>query len=122
MNRQKACDVLNSLKVIESDGGSMPYILVENSYENRKALNDIGVSDERINAVMSFDNDSFCILALAFYDDNPLVDDYVNGKFVIWNPLVDDELRNRVVNGEGTASDAMRLLKALEPQSFYVSQ
>jgi len=117
MNRQAICDALNSMEVVEKDGGDYAYILVENSEKNRNKLTSLGVSDERIDAVKSDDN-TFCILALAFYDGTPLADDYVNGKFIIWNPLIDDELRYRVLNGDGTATDAERLLRALEPEFF----
>lgn len=43
--------------------------------------------------------------------------DVLNSLVVLWGPI-DDELRYRVLNGEGTAMDAERLLRALEPEVF----
>lgn len=113
MNKQAILDVLNSLKVEEINGGDDPYILVANTEENRKKLNAVGVSDEVIQKYG--DDETFCILALAFSEG--FADEYRDGKLVIWGPI-DDELRYRVLNGEGTATDAERLLRALEPDLF----
>lgn len=79
--KQKVLDVLNSLEVIETNGGDDPYILVENSPENRKKLNDAGVIDEIINRYG--DEETFCILALA--TDQNYANDYKEGKLVL-NP------------------------------------
>lgn len=64
MENQKILDVLNSLEVIEKQGGEDSYMLVENNEENRKQLNDVGISNEVI--AKYGDNERFCILALAF--------------------------------------------------------
>lgn len=111
MNKQAIIDVLNSLKVVETNGGDDAYILVENNEENRSKLIEVGVTELEINAVA--DGETFCLLALAF-NCGEYADAYKDGKFILWGPI-DDELRNRVVNGEGTAADAERLLCALEP-------
>lgn len=111
MNRQMVLDVLNSLEVIEQNGGDDAYILVDNTEETRKKLNKVGITDGEIYS--TGDENSFCILALAF--NGKYADDYEDGKLIVWGP-VDDKLRYRVLNGEGTASDAERLLRALEPQ------
>lgn len=111
MNRQMVLDVLNSLEVIETNGGDDAYILVDNTEENRKRLNDVGIKNDEIYA--TGDENEFCILALAF--NGKYADDFENGKLVAWGPI-DDTLRYRVLNGEGTPSDAERLLKALEPE------
>lgn len=108
MNRQAVLDVLNSLEVVETNGGDSPYILVDNNEEVRKKLNVVGVTDEVINQYG--DDDSFDVLALAFAEG--YTDSYEKGKFILWGPI-DDELRARVVNGEGTPADAERLLEEL---------
>lgn len=114
MDKQAVLDVLNSLEVVEQQGGEDSYMLVDNTEETRKKFNAVGVTDDEIYAVG--DDTSFCILALAF-SGKKYADDYENGKFVLWGPI-DDEFRYRVLNGEGTATDAERLLRALEPQLF----
>ncbi|MEJ8548420.1 hypothetical protein [Brevibacillus borstelensis] len=91
------------------NGGEDANILVANDGENRKKLNAVGISDETITRYG--DDEAFCILALAFNEG--YADEYRNGKLVLWGPI-DDELRYRVLNGEGTATDAKRLLKELE--------
>lgn len=113
MNKQAILDVLNSLEVIETNGGDDAYILVANSEENCRKLNAVGVTDETI--MRYGDDETFCILALAFSEG--YADEYRDGKLVLWGPI-DDELRYRVLNGEGTPSDAERLLRELEPWLF----
>lgn len=113
MNKQAVLDVLNSLEVIETNGGEDAYILVANSEENRMKLNAVGVTDETITRYG--DDETFCILALAFNEG--YADEYRDGKLVLWGPI-DDELRYRVLNGEGTPADAERLLRELEPGLF----
>lgn len=108
MNRQAVLDVLNSLEVVETNGGDSPYILVDNNEDVRKKLNAVGITDEVINQYG--DDESFDVLALAFAEG--YTDYYEKGKFVLWGPI-DDELRDRVRNGEGTGEDAERLLKEL---------
>jgi hypothetical protein len=71
VNRQAVLDVLNGLDVIEACGGDEPYILVENSEENREKLRAVGVQPERLRYYG--DDETFCILALAFGDG------YANG-------------------------------------------
>ncbi|WP_289140753.1 hypothetical protein [uncultured Brevibacillus sp.] len=109
MNRQAVLDVLNSLEVADMNGGEDAYILVDNNEDVRKKLNAVGVSDDVIHRYG--DDDSFCVLALAFGEG--FADGYEKGKLILWGPI-DDELRYRVLNGEGTAEDAARLLKQLE--------
>ena len=82
LDRQTVLDVLNSLEVVESQGGDDTYILVENTPENRAKLNEVGVTDEQIYAYG--DEDTFCILTLAF--DLGIANDYENGKFV-WREM-----------------------------------
>lgn len=113
MEKQAVLDVLNSLEVIEQQGGEDPYILVENNIDNRKKLNNVGVTNDQIEA--AGDEESFCILVLAFNEN--LADTFKNGKLILWPPI-DDELRIRVSNGEGTPDDAERLLAALETWSL----
>ncbi|KPV60769.1 hypothetical protein QJ48_04230 [Paenibacillus sp. A3] len=112
--QQAIIDVLNSLEVIDQEGGDHAYILVADNKENRQKLRSVGVTDEQITEAGD-DGESFCLLALAF--NNDLADAYEKGKFLNWGPI-DDELRHRVLEGRGTAEDACRLLKALEPDLF----
>ncbi|MGK5511762.1 hypothetical protein [Brevibacillus formosus] len=113
MNKQAVLDVLNSLEVVETNGGDSPYIIVENNEDVRKKLNAVGITNEVINQY-GYD-DAFDVLSLAFAEG--YTDYYEKGMFVLWGPI-DEELRNRVRNGEGTATDAERLLRALEPEVF----
>jgi len=114
MNRQAICDVLNSLEVIDRQGGEDAYILVANNEENRAKLAAVGVPTEKL--TYYGDEDTFCILALAFGEGYA---DYIeNGKLKLFDEPIDDELRYRVLNGNGTPIDAERLLYALEPHLF----
>ncbi|MFD1777039.1 hypothetical protein [Paenibacillus rhizophilus] len=110
VNKQAILDVLNSLEVVEQQGGDDCYILVADSEENRSRLMAVGVQSETIDRYA--EGGTFCILAMAFSEK--YADDYENGKLVVWGPL-DDEFRYRVLNGEGTAADAERLLRMVEP-------
>lgn len=116
MNKQAVLDVLNSLEVVDQQGGDDCYILVDDNETNREKLRVVGVNDLEINAAS--DGETFCILALAF-NCGEYADDYQNGKLILWGPI-DDDLRNRVMDGEGTPADAERLLKELEPHLFKV--
>lgn len=76
--KKRVLDVLNSLDVIETNGGEEAYILVENNKENHELLNDVGVPSETINGFG--DEETFCILSLAFsegyadlYDGNKII-------------------------------------------------
>ncbi|EQB35026.1 hypothetical protein M948_18140 [Virgibacillus sp. CM-4] len=78
IEKQQVIDVLNGLEVIEENGGEDTYVLVENSEENHKQLNSVGISSETINRYG--DEETFCILALAFsegyadlYDGNKII-------------------------------------------------
>lgn len=62
--KQKVLDVLNSLEVIETNGGEDSYILVEMNEDVRKRLNDVGVTNDTINQYG--DDEAICILSLAF--------------------------------------------------------
>lgn len=112
IDQQAVLDVLNSLKVIERQGGEDGYALVANSPENRAKLNAVGVTGETIDRYG--DEETFCIYALAF--NERYADEIKNRMLIKWGPI-DDEFRNRVLNGEGTAMDAERLLKLLEPEA-----
>lgn len=114
MEKQEVLNVLNSLEVIERQGGEDCYILVANNEENRANLNAVGVTDDEIKA--AGDDGTFCILALAF-NCGRYADEYRDGKLILWGEL-DDEFRYRVMNGEGTAADADRLLRMLDPELF----
>jgi hypothetical protein len=83
MNRQAVLDVLNSLDVIEASGGEDAYILVENNEENREKLKAVGVPLERLRYYG--DDETFCILALAFGDG--YANDFRDGKLVYDEPV-----------------------------------
>ncbi|MGE7114684.1 hypothetical protein [Lysinibacillus sp. NPDC047702] len=64
IDKQAILDILNSLEVIEQNGGESSYILVENNAANHEKLNALGVPSEAINKYG--DEETFCFLALAF--------------------------------------------------------
>lgn len=109
INKHIACNVLNNLEVIDKEGGDWAYIHVEDNAINRQELYDIGIGNEDIDKVA--DDGAICILSLAL--EFKLADDYENGYFIVWGPI-DNELRSRVNEGNGTPSDAIRLLRELE--------
>lgn len=111
--KQAILDVLNSLEVVEQQGGEDAYILVRNDENTRAELEAVGVSAETFERYG--DDETSCILALAFGEE--YADEYENEKLIVWGPL-DDEFRYRVLGGEGTALDAERLLRMLEPELF----
>lgn len=113
--KQAILDVLNSLEVTDSQGGESAYAMVDNNEEVRQRLAVVGVDAETIRQYG--DDESFCILALAYSEG--YCDEYRNGQLVLWGPI-DDDLRQRVIDGQGDASDAERLLRALEPELFGV--
>ncbi|EGL15302.1 MULTISPECIES: hypothetical protein [unclassified Paenibacillus] len=113
MNKQVVLDVLNSLEVIERQGGEDPYILVANNEENLSKLVAVGIPLEKL--ACYGDEETFCILSLAFGER--YADEVKGWTLVRWGPI-DDELRYRVLNHEGTAADAERLLRELEPHLF----
>lgn len=113
MNKQAVVDVLNSLKVLDRNGGDDAYILIEKNEENRSRLNGVGVSDEIIDSYS--EDDTTCIMSMAFGEK--FADEYEGGRFVVWQGI-DDDLRYRVLNGEGTPIDAERLLRMLEPNLY----
>ena len=86
MSRQSILDVLNSLEVVEQDGGDNAYILVENSIENRAELNAVGVTDEQI--LGAGNDETFCILALAWNEG--YADGYADGKLVEWDDISEE--------------------------------
>lgn len=110
MDKQAVLDVLNKLEVVETRGGEDASILVANNEENRTKLEAVGVPPEKLSYYG--DEETFCILALAFGEQ--YADYFEKGKLCLWGPI-DDDLRYRVLNGEGTPTDAERLLYALEP-------
>jgi len=111
MNKQAILDVLNSLEVVDQQGGDDAYMMVDNNDVVKEKLAAVGVASETIKKYG--DDESFCVLALAFGEG--YCDDYENGKFILWGPL-DDDFRYRVLNGQGTPTDAERLLRMLEPE------
>lgn len=102
MNKQAVLDVLNSIEVVEQQGGEDPYILVANSQENRDKIIAVGINEDEINA--AGDEDTFCILALAF-NCGEYADDFKDGKLILWernktiNELVKDAHSNAVSKG-----------------------
>lgn len=93
MENQKVLNVLNSLNVIEKQGGEDAYILIENNDENQKLLNDVGVDSETINKYG--DEEAFCALALAFGEG--YADLYMDGKFIKFDKSVEIDVGNKTV-------------------------
>lgn len=82
MSKQAVLDVLNSLEVFEQDFSyDDPYILVRNTEETRKKLNEVGITDQEILA--AGDKETFCILALAF--NGNYADEYSMERGLIFN-------------------------------------
>lgn len=88
VEKQRVLGVLNSLEVIETNGGEDAYILVENSEENHKKLNEVGISSETINRYG--DEETFCICALAFSEG--YCDLYEHGKLIAFDKSIELEV------------------------------
>lgn len=88
VEKQKVLDVLNSLDVIETNGGEDAYILVENNQENHERLNEVGITSETIDKYG--DEDTFCILALAFSEG--YCDLYEMGKLIAFDKSLEVEV------------------------------
>lgn len=73
MTNKEKLELLNSLEIIESDGGEMPYVLVENSEENREIL-------EKIGCKPLADEEHIDIFSIAF--DLELADWFTGEKFI----------------------------------------
>lgn len=71
MNKQAILDVLNSLEVVEQNGGDEAYILVDVTPEMVDELADFGVTQDTIHKYG--DAETTCILAMAFCEG------YANG-------------------------------------------
>lgn len=84
LERQKVLDCLNSMEVIESEGGDSAYALVENNEENRKLLDEAGIPLET--ALKYGDKETFCIIALA--SGEGYANWYENGK--LENKVLDE--------------------------------
>ncbi|WP_274856925.1 hypothetical protein [Bacillus methanolicus] len=87
--KKRILDVLNSLEVIEENGGDECYLLVENNEENHKKLNDVGVSSETINKYG--DEETFCILSLAFSEG--YCDLYDGDKLIVFDKCIEVEVK-----------------------------
>ncbi|WP_433956970.1 hypothetical protein [Cytobacillus horneckiae] len=90
MNKKDVVDVLNNFEVIESNGGEEAYALVANTEENRKQLNEVGVYSDVIKGYG--DEDTFCILALAFSEG--YADLYDGNKLIAFEKSVEVEMNN----------------------------
>lgn len=93
MENQKILDVLSTLSVIEEQGGEDAYMLIQNSNENQKLLNDVGVDSETTNKYG--DGETFCVLALAFGEG--YADFYLDGKFIKFDRSVEIDVEDEVV-------------------------
>ncbi len=103
-NKQIVLDVLNSLEVVETEGGDYSAILVDNSPENRAKLNAVGVTDEQINQYG--DEETFCILSLAFHMG--FANEVTENWKLVWNDgSTDKERAQRLIqlDGIGTIDD-----------------
>lgn len=86
--KQRVLDVLNSLDVIEINGGDEAYILVENNKENHEILNEVGISSGVINKYG--DKETFCALALAFSEG--YADLYDGSKIIAFDKRMEVEI------------------------------
>jgi hypothetical protein len=86
--KQRVLDVLNNLEWIETNGGDEAYILVENSEENHKQLNAVGITSEIINQYG--DEETFCALSLAFSEG--FCDIYECGKLIAFDKSIEVDL------------------------------
>lgn len=86
-NKQAVVDVLNSLEIIDQDGGDNAYLLVENSPENHKKLNAVGVSSETINKYCDIEKENFCILSLGLSEG--YVDQFTGDKLICFDASVE---------------------------------
>ncbi|MFS0883262.1 hypothetical protein [Metabacillus niabensis] len=84
VDRKRVIDVLNSLEVIESNGGDQAYLLVENSEKNRGLLNNVGITNEIINKYG--DKETFCILSLGIREG--FCDLYFDGKLIYFDESI----------------------------------
>lgn len=102
-------DIINSIEIIEKQGGDDAYILIADSEENRKKLRTAGLNDHQIEeCACNGTIDLLWIVAV-----HAIADDYKDGKFIAWEPLSKEE-RERVHEGNGDGIDAIRLLRELE--------
>ena len=121
INKQAVLDVLNSLKVIDRQGGDDAYILVKNSPENRAKLKALGVTDDQINGYG--DSETFCILALAFGDG--YANDYESGNLVWREVSAKKERAQRLVDlsAQSPTNDAIEEYKrALEHDAVPIAK
>lgn len=90
IEKQQVLDVLNSLEVIEENGGEDAYILVKNDENNKKLLNEVGITTEIIEKYG--DGETFCILALAF--NERYADLYYNSELIAFDKSFAVELEH----------------------------
>ena len=88
--RKQVVDVLNSLEIIESNGGEVAYALFELNEENLSALNEVGITDDIIKGYG--DEETSCILAIGFGEG--YADIHVNDKLVVFEEAVEINLGN----------------------------
>lgn len=86
--RKRAVHFLNQMEVIESNGGEDAYALVENNEENRNLLIEAGIPLET--AFEYGDEETFCVLALAFGEG--YADLYDGQKLVAYDSSVELEI------------------------------
>lgn len=88
-NKIEILNVLNSLEIIDQNGGDDAYMLVANTPETRERLSQLGVSSETIRNYG--DDETFCILALAFGEG--YATDYKSGVGLIYEEKKIDEIK-----------------------------
>lgn len=88
IEKQKVVEALNSLEIIETNGGESAYALFENNEENRAVLNKVGISDDVINGYG--DEETSCMLAIGFGEG--YADLYDGNKLIVFEEQVEIEL------------------------------
>lgn len=116
IDKKLALTVLNSLEVIEREGGEYAYILVENNEENRLALNAVDISDKTIKKYG--DDKTFCILALAFGEK--LADLYAGGELIYFDKMMEFETETPGVDVIFYECDGETYIAITEPDGSFI--
>lgn len=90
--RKKVVDALNSLEIIESQGGEEGYAIFEINDENRATLNAVGLTDDVIHSYG--DDETSCILAIGFGEG--YADLYTGNELIVYEEKVELELETGV--------------------------
>jgi|GEM_PF-4084056 len=102
MEQAKVLEALETLEIVEMQGGEDAYILVDFNNENRETLHAVGVTDEMM--LKYGDESSFCILALAYNEKLAVNYKPKTRKFTPYHP---DPLQRLKTELEGATDNIM---------------